>query len=66
MNNKNPSKTYKWRDKYRAFLTAAGCLYCLIINWGHNWLLVGFFTLGVLVCETIGVSDVKKINSNKQ
>ncbi|WP_156137991.1 hypothetical protein [Sporosarcina sp. ZBG7A] len=65
MVNRNPSKTYKWRDKYVAFITAAVCLYCMIINLGHNWILAGFFGLGVLICGTIGVSDVKKISSNK-
>ncbi|WP_313238455.1 hypothetical protein [Sporosarcina ureae] len=65
MVNKNPSKLYKWREKYGAFITASGCLYCLLINWGHNWFLAGFFGIGVLICGAIGVSNVKKVNSSK-
>ncbi|PIC56470.1 hypothetical protein CSV80_14585 [Sporosarcina sp. P12(2017)] len=65
MVNKNPSKSYKWREKYGAFITASVCLYCLLINWGHNWFLEGFFGIGVLICGAIGVSDVKKVNSSK-
>lgn len=61
--NKNPSKSYKWHEKYGAFITALVCQYCLIINWEHNWLLAGFFGLGVLICVVIGFSDVKKINA---
>lgn len=66
--HKNPSKIYKWREKYGAFITALVCLYCLIINWGHNLLLAGFFGLGVLICGAIGISDVKKFTAanNKQ
>lgn len=68
MVDKSPSRLYKWREKHGACVTALVCLYCLIINWEHNWLLAGFFGLGVLICGAIGVSDVKKFTAetNKQ
>lgn len=60
MNKKERSKSGKWREKYGALVTAIVCLYCLVINWGNSWILVGLLGLGVVICGTIAFSDVKR------
>lgn len=65
MGDENPSRLDKWRGKYGALVVTLLCLYSLITNWGDNWILVGFFGLGVLICGTIGVFDVMGKNSRQ-
>ncbi|MFC3039682.1 hypothetical protein ACFOGI_05405 [Virgibacillus xinjiangensis] len=60
MDKGNPSKLEKWREKYAALVVASTCFISLINSWGNNWVLTGILGLGVLVCGTIGVFDIKR------
>ncbi len=59
MGNKNPSNIEKWRVKYGALITALSCLAGAFMSWGENWILTGILGLGVLVCGTIGLFDLR-------
>lgn len=48
---------FEW--KYGAFVTAVLGIYCAYLNWGENWLLVGFFGVGTLICLAIGIAELK-------
>lgn len=61
----NPTKLEKWRVNYGAIVIALCCLCSLIISWGNNWILTGFLGLGVLVCGTIGIFDIKQSITKK-
>lgn len=59
-------KLEKWREKYAAIIVAAGCLYTLIRSWGDSWILTIVFLLGVLICGTIGIFDLKRAFQEKK
>ncbi|WP_413364406.1 hypothetical protein [Lysinibacillus sp. 3P01SB] len=60
MSNGKYLKLEKWRAKYGATITAAACLYSVIVSWGDNWFLTVLLGLGVFVCGTIGFFDIKR------
>ncbi|MBN8203522.1 hypothetical protein JI665_23910 [Bacillus sp. NTK034] len=60
LSNENHSKLEKWRAKYGALLIASGCLFSLINSWDKNWILTGILGLGVLICGTLGIFDIKR------
>ncbi|WP_044022232.1 hypothetical protein [Bacillus sp. SG-1] len=62
---KETSKFNKWREKYSALIIALVCLNVAIMQWGDNWLLTGILILGVFVCGTIGIYDIKRSKQNK-
>lgn len=66
MSYKSPSKLNKWRAKYGALAVALGCLYSLVMNWGNNWVLTGILGLGVFVCGTAGIFDIRRAIHNKK
>ncbi len=49
----------KWRVKYGALITALSCLAGVFVSWGENWILTGILGLGVLVCGTIGLFNLR-------
>ncbi|WP_339230065.1 hypothetical protein NSQ77_07700 [Oceanobacillus sp. FSL K6-2867] len=65
MSNDSSSKLAKWREKYGAIVIALSCLLSAITIWGGNWILTGILVLGVLICGTIGVFDVKRAITKK-
>ena len=66
LSNEAPSKLDKWREKYAALVVALACLYGVIDSWGSNWILTGILSLGVLICGTIGVFDIKRAIYNRK
>ncbi|MCM3239388.1 hypothetical protein M3589_16935 [Heyndrickxia oleronia] len=62
MSIENPSKLENWRKKYGTSVIAVSCLCSLITSWGNNWILTCFLGLGVLICGTIGISDITSRN----
>lgn len=66
MGNGNPSKLDRWRAKYGAIVIALTCLLSLINGWGNSWILTAILGLGVLVCGTIGVFDIKLAMNEKR
>lgn len=60
------SKIDKWREKYGALIITLLCLYNVFINWGSRWGFTILFILGVLICGTIGVFDIKRAIQNKE
>lgn len=61
MSNKSSSKLDKWRVKYGAVIIALSCLGSTIISWGNNWVLTITLGLGVLICGTIGIFDIRRM-----
>lgn len=59
MEDKRHSKLGKWRAKYASLVVALGCLYSLIITWGEGWLFTVIMIIGVLLCGTFAVFDLK-------
>lgn len=66
LSRENPSKLDKWRENYAALVVSLACLYSVINSWGNNWILTGVLGLGVLVCGTIGVFDIKRAIHNRK
>lgn len=66
MVNKRGYTLKMWREKYGAFIAAFVCLYCLVINWGNNEFLAGFFGLGVIICSAIGIIEVNKDSNSEE
>ncbi|MDR7075815.1 hypothetical protein J2Y03_000803 [Neobacillus niacini] len=65
MSNEKSPKLKKWRANYAATVTALACLYSVVVSWGDNWFLTVILALGVLVCGTIGIFDIKRtLNEN--
>ncbi|KKE80107.1 MULTISPECIES: hypothetical protein [Bacillaceae] len=59
MSNEGTSKFTKWREKYGVLVIALSCLLSAITSWGKSWILTGILVLGVLVCGTIGIFNIK-------
>ncbi|WP_223701058.1 UbiA prenyltransferase family protein [Sutcliffiella deserti] len=55
----------EWREKYGALLVAVSCLSSAIVTWGNNWILTGILVLGVLVCGTMGIYEVKDARTKR-
>ncbi|WP_226376911.1 hypothetical protein [Oceanobacillus halotolerans] len=60
MSDEKNSKLGKWQAKYGALVIALSCLCSAIITWGNNWILTSVLGLGVLICGTIGIFDIKR------
>ena len=65
MSNDSSSKLAKWSEKYGTIIIALSCLLSAITTWGDNWILTGILVLGVLICGTIGIFDVKRAIKKK-
>nr|WP_152023723.1 hypothetical protein [Oceanobacillus iheyensis] len=65
MSNENTTKLEKWRAKYGALAIALSCLCTMISIWESNWFLTGFLGLGVFVCGSIGIFDIKRSMAEK-
>lgn len=65
---KRSTKLGKWRTKYGTIVIALSCFGGLVISWGINWILTGILVLGVLICGTIGIFDIKRsiVEENNQ
>ncbi|MFD2043686.1 hypothetical protein ACFSTA_04765 [Ornithinibacillus salinisoli] len=66
MSNENSSILVKWRSKYGGLVIALSCLCSVIISWGNNWILTGILGIGVLICGTIGIFDIKRTVTEKR
>lgn len=60
MRKKNTSKLEKWRNKYSAIIISLSCFFSVVVTWGNNWFLTAILILGVFVCGTIGIFDLKR------
>ncbi|MBM7602565.1 hypothetical protein JOC75_000535 [Metabacillus crassostreae] len=65
MSGDDSSKLARWREKYGALVIALCCLCSAITGWGDNWILTGILLLGVLICGTIGIFDIKRVLEKK-
>lgn len=59
------SKINKFREKYGAIIITLLCLYNVYVNWNTHLSLTIFFIMGVLICGTISVFDLKRAKQNK-
>jgi hypothetical protein len=59
LEDKRHSKLGKWRGKYASLVVALGCLYSLIVTWGEGWFFTAIMIIGVLLCGTFAVFDLK-------
>ncbi|PQD94284.1 hypothetical protein CYL18_15575 [Pradoshia eiseniae] len=53
----------KWKErqaKYGALLISFSCLCTVIISWGNNWVLTSILGLGVLICGSLGIFDIRR------
>ncbi|MFD2212095.1 hypothetical protein [Metabacillus endolithicus] len=66
MSNENPPKLENWRVKYGALIIAISCLCSVFITWGNNWILTCILGLGVLICGTIGIFDIRRTITGKR
>ena len=53
------SKLEKWRKKYASSVIALGCLYSLLVSWGEGWFFSVIMILGILICGSFAICDVK-------
>ena len=60
MGDNKQSKLEKWRKKYASSVIALGCLYSLLVSWGEGWFFSVIMILGILVCGSFAICDVKK------
>ena len=59
MSTDQSSKPAKWSAKYGSLVIAFCNLITCISSWGDNWILTVVLGIGVLVCGTIGIFDLK-------
>ena len=66
MEDKKHSKLEKWRAKYASLVVTLGCLYSLIVTWGEGWFFTAIMIIGVLICGTFAVFDLKNSISKQR
>ncbi|MBW3112363.1 hypothetical protein KYJ26_11005 [Bacillus sp. MCCB 382] len=54
------SEQAKWSGKYGSLAIAFCNLITCITSWGENWILTVLLGMGVLVCGTMGIFDLKQ------
>ena len=64
LGDKKQSKLEKWRTKYASSVIALGCLYSLIVTWGEGWLFTAIMILGIFICGSFAIFDLKKQQQN--
>ncbi|MEK4093597.1 hypothetical protein [Viridibacillus sp. FSL H8-0110] len=62
---KKQSKLEKWRTKYGSLAVALGCLYSLIVTWGEGWFFTAIMILGVFICGSFAIFDLKNSTYNR-
>lgn len=65
LEEKKQSKLEKWRKKYGSLAVALGCLYSLIVTWGEGWFFTAIMILGVCICGTFAIFDLKNSTYNR-
>lgn len=65
LEEKKQSKLEKWRTKYGSLAVALGCLYSLIVTWGEGWFFTAIMILGVFICGSFAIFDLKNSTYNR-
>ncbi|PYF08357.1 hypothetical protein [Ureibacillus chungkukjangi] len=66
MEKGKPSRLEGGRAKYAGIVVALGLLYNVVQYWGENWFWTIFFSLGALICGTIGYFDLRRAILNNK